>query len=162
MKDHNKAVVVMPENLERRVNVADFVLSQERKEPPKLKSSFGSGRPTKADVLPSKSPRRRRSRDIVQEVYDRMGVNYVKGQNSVEQIYDSSIPSNVSRASGVSTTDVITKPSSSFRKPDQSLAIDTRNEVNDDERDDPKSVRSVRSVKSLMSALNTLSLELHW
>jgi hypothetical protein len=153
MKDHSNAVVVMPENLERRVNVADFVLSQERKEPPKLRRSFGSGRPTKANARRrSKSPRRRRSRDIVQDVYDRIGVNYVKGQNSVEQIYESSMPSNVSRASEVSTTDVVTKPSKSFRKPDRSLAIDTRSEVDDEERDDPKSVRSTRSVRSLMSA----------
>ena len=161
MKD-NKAVVAMPEHLQRaRVNVAEFARSQDRKEPPKLRRSLTrTNTETSNSLRTSKSPGRRRmngSRDLVQEVYDRMGVNYVRGQSS-SGIYDSngsysanseiskltsSVSSNVSRANGV--------PTRSF----QNLSLETRNDDKDDNNDDfqgPKSCRSARSVKSLMSA----------
>ena len=85
MRDHK--VVAMPENLEPRVNVEEFVLSQDMKEPPKSRRSMTLGNQGRSNPRKSMSPGRRRvsrSRDIVQEVYDRMGVNYVRGQNSVE------------------------------------------------------------------------------
>ena len=149
------AVVAMPPGLERRVNVAEFAKSQDNKEPPKLRRSLTSSNgDTKSPLRKSKSPRRRRlssSRDLVQDVYDRMGVNYVRGQSSAEN-YNSQGPisakseiaksSNVSRAYGFSTD----------RRPDQSLSIDTRNDGNVDDREERKSVRSTRSVKSLLSA----------
>lgn len=158
-----------PENLEPRVNVAEFLLAQHSKPSPKSRRSITPGRQANTNFHHSNSPRRRHvsgSRDIVQEVYDRMGVNYVRGQNSVE-ICDSDGPistnseiskvshttaSNVSRA-GVST-DFVKQRSSSFGKRGQSLSINTRNEVHDEDRDDYHSTRSTRSVKSLMSAFS--------
>ena len=138
------------------MNVAEFARSQDLKQPPKLRRSLTrSSIETTNNLRCSKSPGRRRtssSRDIVQEVYDRMGVNYVRGQNS-PRIYDrntsfsansevskltTSLSSNVSRAKEVSTE--------SF----QNISVDTRNEVSDDTQDRISS-RSSRSVRSLMS-----------
>lgn len=161
MKD-NKAVVAMPEHLQRtRVNVAEFARSQDRKEPPKLRRPLTrNSTETTHSLRTSKSPGGRcmsSSRDIVQEVYDRMGVNYVRGQSS-SGIYDSngsfsanseisklsnSLSSNVSRATGV--------PNRAFQSP----SLETRNDDKDEGNEDfqgPQSCRSSRSVKSLMSA----------
>jgi len=147
MKEHK--VVVMPnaENLERRASVAEFILAQEKREPPKFKRPVmpaGSMR-VRPNIHEAKSPGRRRhsnprisNRDIVQEVYDRMGVNYVRGQSSLE----------VNDGSGSTIN------SSAVRKPNQTPAVDTRNEADDDDRDGEKSVRSTRSVKSLMSVFD--------
>jgi hypothetical protein len=148
MKDHKVVAMPKPESLERLVNVAEFKKSQDRKEPPKLISRRpivpGGGQTTKRQFNHSKSPRRRRlsnSRDIVQEVYDRMGVNYVRGQNSAELSV---------KATGVSTEKA--KQSSPYKTQSQSLSVETRNDATEEDRDERKSVRSTRSVKSLMSA----------
>jgi len=163
-------VVAMPkpENLERRVNVAEFALSQDSKIPPKPRRPVTPSKETKMNSHHSTSPRRRRlsnSRDIVQEVYDRIGVNYVRGQNSAE-IYDSNgsslMKSEVSKLSNITHSDKsrppevsacnVTQSSSLFGKAGKLVSVDTRNETRDEDRDERCSVRSTRSVKSLMSA----------
>lgn len=152
MRD-NKAVVAMPTGMERqRINVADFARSQDLKQPPKLRRSLS--RQTSTGSSHSKSPGRRRpssSRDLVQEVYDRMGVKYVRGQSS-NGIYDSSgsfSDNNNSKFSNSLSSSNVSRASAVVSRP--ALSVDTRNEV-DERRDDRKSCRSSRSVKSLMSA----------
>jgi len=163
MKDHKVVVIPAEGNLERRVNVAEFARSQDLRQPPR---SPGSRR-TKLNFDHSRSPARRRlpkSRDIVQEVYDRMGVNYVRGQSSVELRDDNepgskkadmskfsySSPSKVPKAPGI-PADVVVKPSNSFNKQSNALTVDTRNEAEAEDRQERNSVRSTRSVKSLLS-----------
>lgn len=164
MVDHKVVVMPKKENLEHRINVAGFARSQDLRQPPR---SPGSRR-TKPNFHHSRSPGRRRlpnSRDIVQEVYDRMGVNYVRGQNSVElhddngSVSEKSViskfpynsPSIVSKAPGI-PANVVVQPNNSFTKQNKELTIDTRNEAENEDRQERNSVRSSRSVKSLMSA----------
>ena len=156
----NKSVIAMPPGMERRFNVADFARSQDLKQPPKLRSSLTrqTSDASQASSLSQRnsitsSPGRRRmssSRDLVQEVYDRMGVNYVRGQSS-SGIHDGSGSfSNSDTASKVSTSVASSSIVSRTSKP--TLLVETRNEQNLDDRGDRKSCRSARSVKSLMSA----------
>ncbi|VEU37525.1 unnamed protein product [Pseudo-nitzschia multistriata] len=92
MKDH--AVVVTPnrETLRHQVNVAAFAASQASKTPLSSRPlTPGRSRRGGGGVFRSKSPGKRHAagyRDLAQEVYDRMGVNYVRGQNSID-LYDS-------------------------------------------------------------------------
>ena len=160
MKDHK--VVAMPrEYLGRQVNIQDFVVVQNSKTPTYRRPvTTSTGRQGRTVNRRSKSPGKgsvSRSRDIVQEVYDRMGVNYVRGQNSIE-LYDnnSSISinsetkkviqsasrygSNASNASNAThcapvrgtkkESEVIAQRSgfSSFHQKCQSLSVDTRND----------------------------------
>lgn len=77
-------VVAMPDHKDttspHAISVREFVVSQQQQRERPLTPGRRSGfqRP--------KSPGRAvsRSRDIVQEVYDRMGVNYVRGRSSIE------------------------------------------------------------------------------
>mmetsp|Transcript_711 Transcript_711/g.1574 ORF Transcript_711/g.1574 Transcript_711/m.1574 type:complete len:403 (+) Transcript_711:2-1210(+) len=94
----------------RQVNVAEFAAAQRSKTPlprrsltpqPRRSLTPGKIRQQRGSIYRSKSPSERsdrssRSRDIVQEVYDRMGVNYVRGQNSVE-LYDSTSSISINR-----------------------------------------------------------------
>ena len=168
MTDHKVVAMPKQENLERRFNVAEFARAQDLRQPPRSPRSPGSRR-TKLNFHHSRSPGRRRlpnSRDIVQEVYDRMGVNYVRGQNSVELNDDNgsvskkavtsnfsyNLPSIVPKAPGIPADVDVVQPRNSCGKASKPLTIDTRDEVEVEDRQERNSVRSTRSVKSLLSA----------